>query len=324
MRILLLHSDVAPDAPPDEQDTIVTAGAVAEALEARGHAVRCSAFSPEPKALDLLLGACRTDVVFNLVESVFGQGDLAGLAPAMLAQRNIPFTGAFAAALACTSDKPLTKKILRAAGLPTPDWSEAPHWDGLAEGRSYVVKSATEDSSVGLDDGAVVQGPDAVRRRAEVSAKRHGGTWFAEAYCPGREFNVSILQEGSDARVLPIAEIEFSDWKPDRPQIVGYSAKWDEASSDCAATGRVFGLEETSAELASTLARLSLSAWHLLGQRGYSRVDFRLDPEGGPTILEINPNPCLERGAGFAAAALRAGISYAELVERIVEAAVGA
>ncbi len=322
MRVLLLHSDVPPDAPPDEQDTLVTAEAVAKALETRRHTVRRSPFTPDPETLDRLLAACAAEVVFNLVESVFGQGDLAGIAPAMLARRNIRFTGASAAATGCAADKPFTKKILRAAGLPTPDWSEAPHWEGLAEGRSYVVKSATEDSSVGLSDEAVVQGPEAARRRASLSGKRYGGAWFAEAYCPGREFNVSLLEEQGGVRVLPIAEIEFSDWEPQRPRLVGYAAKWDEGSRDCAATGRVFGLEETAPELAASLSAFSLSAWNLLAQRGYARVDFRLDREGAPTILEINPNPCLEPGAGSAAAALRADISYAELVERILEAAI--
>ncbi|HEY3779220.1 MAG TPA: hypothetical protein VGL35_14300 [Rhizomicrobium sp.] len=322
MRVLLLHSDVSPDAPPDEQDTIVTADAVERALQAREHEVRRQAFVPEPEVLDRLLAESRADLVFNLVESIFGQGDLAGLAPAMLERRGIRFTGASAAASGCTANKPLTKKILRAAGLPTPDWSEPPRWEGIAESRWYVVKSATEDSSVGLEDGAVVHGREAARERAGFSAARHGGTWFAEAYCPGREFNVSLLEDGGKPRVLPIAEIEFSNWRPDRPRLVGYAAKWEESSPDCAATPRVFGLEETSPELAARLSYLSRSSWNLFGLRGYARVDFRLDAVDAPTILEINPNPCLEPAAGFAAAALRAGISYAELVERILQAAI--
>lgn len=321
MRVLVLHSDVPPDAPPDEQDTIVTAQAVTTALEERGHEVTRGAFHPEPAAWERLLRSCRAEVVFNLVESVFGQGDLADIAAAMLARRRIPFTGASAATLACAADKPLTKQILRAAGLPTPDWSTPPHWQGLVEGRSYVVKSATEDSSLGLDDDAVVCGPVAVLRRARLCAKRHGGRWFAERYCPGREFNVSLLEDKGEVRVLPIGEIEFSDWKLERPRLVGYSAKWDDASPDCAGTPRVFGLERTSPELAAALSALSLSAWKLFASRGYARVDFRLDADGAPTILEINPNPCLEPTAGFAAAAQSDGISYADLVERIIEAA---
>jgi D-alanine-D-alanine ligase len=260
--------------------------------------------------------------VFNLVESVFGQGNLAGLAPAMLERRGVRFTGASAAAISCCADKPLTKRLLRAADLPTPDWAEPPRWDGFAKDRLYVVKSATEDCSVGLDDGSVLRGAEAVRARAAEAAAQHGGAWFAESYCPGREFNVSLLEAEDGLRVLPIAEIVFSDWQPDCPRLVGYAAKWDAQSADCANTPRVFGIEAEALDLAGNLVRLSCSAWHLLGLRGYARVDFRLDAAGEPTILEINPNPCLEPEAGFAAAAMRAGISYAELVDQILHAAI--
>jgi D-alanine-D-alanine ligase len=323
MRILLLHSDVSPHAPPDEQDTLVTAEAVTLALRSQGHSVTKAAFAPDPVALDRALADCRPDVVFNLVESVFGQGNLAGLAPAMLERRGVPFSGAPSAAINSCADKPFTKRILRMAGLPTPDWSESPNWEGLAVSRLYVVKSAAEDSSIGLDDASVVRGGEAVRARAQWSARRHGGVWFAEAYCPGREFNVSLLDAEEGPLVLPIAEILFSDWHPDRPRLVGYAAKWDAASTDCAATPRVFGLEAEAPELASSVTGLSRAAWKLFGVRGYARVDLRLDAEGAPAILEINPNPCLEPEAGFAAAALNAGFSHAELVNRITRAALG-
>lgn len=321
MRVLLLHSDVPADAPPDELDTLVTVEAVAAALAALGHSVTQAAFTPNPCAIDAALADSDADVVFNLVESVFGQGNLAGYAPAMLERRGIPFTGASAVAISCCADKPFTKQLLRNAGLPTPDWSEPPRWGGLADDHLYVVKSAVEDCSVGLDDASVVRGKEAVRARASLAAAHHGGSWFAESYCPGREFNASLLVTEDGPRVLPIAEIVFVDWQPDRPRLVGYAAKWDSQSSDSVATPRAFGVDIEAPELAERLARLSCAAWHLLGLRGYARVDFRLDAAGAPTILEINPNPCLEPEAGFAAAAMKAGIPYVELVDRILATA---
>jgi D-alanine-D-alanine ligase len=321
MRVLLLHSDVPPGAPPDEKDTLVTAEAVAAALSTRGHAVTQAPFVSDPYLFGRILGASHADIVFNLVESVFGLGSLAGIAPAMFERRGIPFTGASAVAISCCADKPFTKRLLRAAGFPTPDWSEPPAWDRLAEDQLHVVKSATEDCSVGLDDESVVRGKDAVRARAALCAQRHGGNWFAESYCPGREFNVSVLETIDGPSVLPIAEIAFSDWQADRPRLVGYAAKWDLQSRDCAATPRVFGIDAEAPELARHIEQLSRAAWHLLGLRGYVRIDFRLDGAGAPTMLEINPNPCLEPEAGFAAAAQEAGIAYADLVDAILSAA---
>lgn len=321
MRVLVLHSDVAADAPPDEQDTLITANAVADALREQGHAAVCGAFVADPNALARLLDDTRAECVFNLVESVFGQGDLAGMAVAMLDRLRVRCTGASAAALACAADKPMAKRILRAAGLPTPDWYESPSWDGLADDRAWVVKARSEDASLGLDDEAVVTGREAARARAASCAERHGGAWFAEAYCPGREFNVSLIEEAGAARVLPIAEIRFENWAAGRVRVVGYAAKWETGSSDSINTPRAFGIEQELLALATELSALASATWDLFDLSGYARVDFRLDAAGAPMILEINPNPCLEPTAGFAAAAMEAGISYAELVERILRTA---
>ena len=223
--------------------------------------------------------------------------------------------------MAAAGDKPLAKRILRAAGLPTADWYEPPHWDLVEDGIQYVVKSATEDASLELDDNSVVSGPAAVRARAEFCRMRHGGRWFAEAYIEGREFNVAVLEENGHPRVLPIAEMQFIDWALGRPKIVGYAAKWDDDASDSINTQREFGWAKKEPDLYRAISAIAIATWNLFGLTGYSRVDFRVDTQGTPLILEINPNPCIEPNAGFAAAAGQAGMSYANLIERILNAA---
>jgi D-alanine-D-alanine ligase len=317
VRVLVLHSDIESFAPPDEQDTLVTAKAVAGALREGGHQAWEAAFVPEPSAMTSVLERAQADVVFNLVESVHGDGLLSCLAPAVLEKLAVRYTGAGAACIAISADKILTKRVLRAAGLPTADWAESPGWDGLVSNARYIVKSVTEDASLGLDDGAVVDGAD-VAARAKVSRDRHGGRWFAEAYLEGREFNVAILEEECRIRILPIPEMRFEAWDKVRPRIVGYTAKWDEASDDARNTVRAFGIEDEEPALARALNELARKTWNLLGMRGYARADFRIDANGDPMILEVNPNPCLEPQAGFAAAAARSGISYPDLVAQIV------
>jgi D-alanine-D-alanine ligase len=319
MRVLVLHSDVGADAPADEQDTLITARAIVGALRDRGHEASGAAFAPEPTALKRIVEQAQADTVFNLVESVYGDGLLAALVPAMLDTLGVRYTGAGAACLALAADKVLSKRVLHAAGLPTADWAEPPDWDGLGPDQLYIVKSVTEDASLGLDDGAVVRGT-AVAARAQSSRHRHGGRWFAEAYLEGREFNVALLEDAHGVRVLPMPEMRFEAWAQDRPRIVGYAAKWDEASDDAVNTVRSFGIEEEEPALARALEELARRTWNLFGMRGTARIDFRIDAGGLPMILEANPNPCLEPNAGFAAAALRAGISYAELVDRIAHA----
>ena len=148
-----------------------------------------------------------------------------------------------------------------------------------------------------------------------------GGQWFAEAYIEGREFNVAVLEENGAPRVLPMAEMRFEAWPEHKPRIVGYTAKWDENSLDSTHTVRDFAWATREPELAARLRDLSVRAWHLFGLRGYARVDFRVDASGEPTILELNPNPCIEPEAGFGAAAREAGYAYRELIRRIFEAA---
>jgi D-alanine-D-alanine ligase len=318
MRVLVLHSDIAPDAPPEEQDTLVAAVAVVQALAQRGHVAARAAFRAE--TLDHVLSAHAPELVFNLVEGVDGLGRLAPQAPAMLADRGVRFTGVSAGPMALTNDKPRTKQLLRGAGLATPDWSVPPAWAGLDE-RPWIVKSALEDASLGLDDGCVVTGRDAVLARAAACAASLGGDWFAEEFVDGREFNIALLQTGDGPRILPMAEMRFQAWPAGKPRIVGYAAKWDEGSQGWNGTVRRFGVERDEPELAARLRAACGKIWSLFGLTGFVRVDFRIDAGGTPFILEVNANPGIAPDAGFAAAAAQAGMDYPELIDAIVMAA---
>ena len=310
MKILVLHSDIAADAPPEELDTLIAANAVAVALEARGHQAEQAAF--REMTLKEILAEHRPDIVFNLVEGVNGQGRLAPIAPEMLAALGQRFTGVSAKAMAVTNDKPLTKMMLRQAGLATPGWAVPPDWAGLDGGR-WIVKSALEDASFGLDDGAVVEGGDVLKRAADCAA-RFGGEWFAERYIEGREFNIALL----DGQVLPMAEMRFERWPEGKPRIVGYDAKWEEDSTGWNGTVRAFGVEQQEPRLAAALRTACEQVWKLFGLSGFARVDFRVDADGLPLILEINCNPCISPDAGFAAAAEEAGMSYEDLIVAII------
>jgi len=317
MKILVLHSEVSADAPPEDQDTLIAAHAVAVALKRNGHAIATAAFRQDTLRAVLDLG--RPDLVFNMVEGVDGKGILASIAPRMLAEMGMPFTGASAEALDISCDKPKTKAMLRAAGLATPDWSTPPAWAGL-DGRAFIVKAALEDGSVGLDDYCVVAGVRAIKARADDCLARFGGAWFAEEYVEGREFNLSLLGSAMELRILPMAEMTFADWPADKPRIVGYGAKWDESSSGYRHTVRRFGIEREEPDLTAKLKSACEQVWRLFGLTGFVRVDFRVR-DGEPYILEINPNPGIAPDAGFAAAAAEAGMDYDTLIEAIAQAA---
>jgi D-alanine-D-alanine ligase len=321
MKILVLHSDVPDNAPPEDQDTLIAAREVSDALVSRGHRTALAAYKPDLDDLKRALAREAPAIVFNLVEGVFGSGLYSALAPAMLGRLGVPYTGGTAAHFLATTDKLFAKAVMAAADLPTPAWAEPPRWEGLDLDRRYIVKAADEDASVGLDDKAVVEGR-AVPARAANCAVRFGGRWFAEAYVEGREFNLALMGEAGGLRVFPMAELRFVDWPMGKPSIVSYDAKWSEASHDWGHTARHFGVEREEPALAQALADLCRRTWKAFGLCGYARIDFRVGADG-PTILEINPNPGIASDAGFAAAAAEAGLSYAEIIEKIAMAALG-
>ncbi|MGH6826576.1 D-alanine--D-alanine ligase family protein [Methyloceanibacter sp.] len=302
---------------PDEIDTLLSAEAVARALGELGHATEIVAVELDLNHFYALKGR-QPLLVFNLVDAVRGDGRLAPVIPSLLDAVGLSYTGAHSDAWLETLSKVATKLKLEREGLPTPGFSL--DGAGLDPGAEFIVKAVWEHGSLGLDESSVVKGDDVARVIAD-RRDRFGTEHFAESFVEGREFNLSLLEQRGRATVLPIAEILFEDWREGSPRIVGYDAKWTSGSEAYTGTPRRFGLERTEPVLAAELEKLAKSCWDLFGLAGYARVDFRVDREGRPTILEVNVNPCLNPDAGFAAAAAQAGFSYRDLIGGIIDAA---
>jgi len=321
MHVTVLHNRVSPQAAPDEQDVLVQADAVAAALAVLGHEVTRLDCDLDLAALASTLTEIRPDIIFNLVESLGGHGRLIHLAPGLLDVLGLPYAGSSAEALFLTGHKVLAKEMLRGAGLPTPDWlvpGAAAAGSNRTAGR-WIIKSIWEDASLGMDDRAVTTGgPEAARRLLSERTGTPGAPWFAEAFVDGREFNFALLDGPAGPEVLPPAEMQFEDYPPDKPRIVGYAAKWQPDSFEYGHTVRRFALPATDAPLLLEMERLALASWKLFVLQGWARVDFRVDPAGRPWILEVNANPCISPDAGFVAAADRAGVQFERVVERIV------
>jgi D-alanine-D-alanine ligase len=173
---------------------------------------------------------------------------------------------------------------------------------------------------VGLDAGSVIQTDSPEVLAAEMRKRRDllGGACFAEEYIDGREFNLSLLAGEEGPEVLPPAEIMFEGYAPDMVRIVDYQAKWEEDCYTYHHTPRCFDFPDKDAELLEQLRDIARRCWKKFGLAGYARVDFRVDRDGRPFILEINANPCLSPDAGFAAAVLRVGMGFDQAVARIV------
>ena len=247
-----------------------------------------------------------------------------------------------------TTHKLLAKQQLFAAGLPTPGWivddpvtgypphglggassaffpSPADAWPAGDATARWIIKGIWEQGSRDMDDDAVLAGgvPE-VRAGLRERIARTGRPAFAEAYVEGREFNLAMLTARGGVEVLPPAEIDFSAFPAEKPRIVGYRAKWQADSFEYNNTPRRFDFAAADRPLLDTLEDLARRCWSLFTLRGYVRVDFRVDRDGRPWILEVNANPCLSPDAGFAAALERAGIECHAAIKRIVDEAVTA
>jgi D-alanine-D-alanine ligase len=273
------------------------------------------------------------DALFNLVETVNGSDAEAWRAPAQLEQRGLRFTGCGAKAMRLSSHKLLAKTALARAKIATPPWLDR---SGLSKARAganelpkelrvwraWIVKSATEHASKGLDQGCVLLEPTPAQVLDEMDLRElaFDGEWFAEAYVPGREFNVALLETEAGPVVLPPAELHFRNWEPGAPRIAGYEAKWKEDSVAYRSTIRSFDLA-SEPELLHRLQRAALDCWSCFGLAGYARVDFRLDNQGRPLVIDVNANPCLSPDAGFAAAVAQYGLDFEQAVACILAAA---
>jgi D-alanine-D-alanine ligase len=321
MKAVVLHGEVLEGAGRDEQDVLVQAGHVFRSLAELGYKPSVIAVSSDFSRLIDHLNILQPDFAFNLVESILGQGRLIHMAPSILDYLNIPYTGARTEAIFFTSQKLLAKKFLKLNGLDTPPWisPDEPRTNLFTPG-CYVIKSVWEHASVGLNEDSIVSVQNEKKLLKIMKTKRGGlgGDCFAEAFIAGREFNLSLLAGPDGPEVMPPAEIRFDDYPPGKHHIVGHRAKWDEDSFEYQNTPRTFELPVEDAPLLEKLKDLALECWQLFDLKGYARVDFRVDQEGRPWILEINANPCLSPDAGFHAAAKRSGLKFNGVIERII------
>ena len=324
--VLILHN-IPRDSPPLGRDpsragVVDEVRAVAAALADLGSAHRVVGASRLSDLPALLAASCEP-VVFNLVEGLDSGDDEAILFDALCQAFGKGCTGGDTECLALALDKWRARAVCQAWHLPVPagvlvrpgreaDLAALPPGACIVKpGRLDASEGIRADSSVfDRDDPA---GTDAIRTIHE----RLGQPALVEQLVGTREVNVSIVQRGRRVQTLPLAEIDFAAFPPDKARIIDYAAKWTPGSFAYHNTPRRIpaGLDEDLAERIRGLAR---AAWHALGCRDYARVDLRLDDDGNVWVLEVNPNPDISPDAGFAAALAAAGIPFTEFIGDMV------
>ncbi len=272
-----------------------------------------------------ILADRKEKIIFNLVEEFVGDIKQACFVPLICQSFSKSCTGSKTAVLITAQDKSQTKTLLTEKNLPCPAgvvFTLTNKFNpNLFKKGKYIIKPALSDASEGITTDSVVEMPadrDKAKKIVQQIQRQFKQPVIMEQYICARELNVSVLERAGKIDVLPIAEIDFSAFPKDLPKIVDYNAKWQKDSFAYNNTPRKIPAD-LNAKLSKEIEKLAAAAWHTLGCQDYVRVDFRLDEDDKPYIIEINPNPDISPDAGFAAALEAAGIPYELFVFAVIE-----
>jgi D-alanine-D-alanine ligase len=293
----MLNITVMLGGPGAEREvSLRTGAAVAQALRSIGHTVH----ELDPKTPQWTLPP-RTDVVFLALHGTYGED---GTVQRQLDALGVPYTGCDAAASRIAFDKVLTKQCCVARGVPTAKYltvnsPAAAFPENLSP--PLVVKPVRQGSSVGLH--FVEQAAD--WPHALAGALKFDSEALVEEKIPGRETTVGIL----GGNVLPVVEV--------RPKTGSY----DYRNKYTAGATEYFCPADFDAAATQRIQAAALGAFQAVGGRDYARVDVIVRPDGSPVVLEVNTLPGMTETSLLPKAARAAGLSYAELCQRMVDLA---
>ncbi len=294
--------------------------AVCQTLEKIGYQATCLPLRPPLQSALRRLRSIKADIIFNLFEGFDSQPETEAIVADFLSCLGIPYTGCHSAALSLALDKAAMKTHLQLAGIDTPNYQvltpDTLHL--FAMDFPCIVKPCSEDGSAGICEESVVYDLTSLEKQVKVTSERFRGKVLVEELLDGREFNVMVLGTNPPT-TLPISEIVYS-LPETKPAILTFAAKWDPDSmyfkhttAHCPAN--------IDYKLQQNIIATSLAAFEILGNRGYARIDLRLDSKGSLKVLELNPNPDISPDSGAALQARTAGIEYEQFIQKLVQLA---
>ena len=290
----------------EREVSIMTGTGVLNALLARG--VNAHAFDPAT----LTLGELETAKFDRVFIALHGRGGEDGAIQGVLETLQIPYTGSGVQASAIAIDKVFTKRIWETHKLPTPRYrvietSDRAHLNEVADvlRLPLIVKPPNEGSTIGISR---VRGYSGMAEAFKL-AREYDDVVLAEEFIDGQELTCAILGEGSEAEALPLVEIRAPDSNYD------YHNKYfgEETKYLCPAP--------LDAALSEKIRQLSVRAYNALGARGWGRIDIMLSKSNDPYLLELNTSPGMTGHSLVPIAARAVGISYEDLVLRILSLA---
>ncbi|MHB9029281.1 MAG: methyltransferase domain-containing protein [Candidatus Latescibacterota bacterium] len=267
----------------------------------------------------------KIDLVFNLCDEGFANDARKELhVPALLEMLGIPYTGAGPQCLAYCYDKSLVRGIAKEMGIPVPEAFFINPEDTTFElpfGFPVIVKPNFGDSSFGITQRSVANNLEELLNAISEIRQKFGyeKPILVEEFLPGKDLSVGIIGNApSSYTVLPITEEDYSEVPDDLPRICGYEAKWS-PDSPYWKIKSVFA--ELPEETEKSIVEWCLKLFERLECRDYARLDWRLDSEGNPKLLEVNPNPGWCWDGHLAKMSRIMSLSYSEMLASILQEA---
>ena len=316
VRPTTLDQDLSPELKTADWKT--EAGVLA-ALNERGYPNEHLAIFDDLDLLRQKLQTFSPDVIFNLADQFRNNRAFDQHIVSFLAMCGIPFTGCGPTGLTLCKHKGISKKILSYHRIHTADFVIVPRGKRIVRPKRLkfpiLVKPLKEEASYGISQASFVETDDQFRERVTFIHEKFDNDVIAEEYIEGRELYVSIIGNHR-LQVFPIRELVFREVPPDEPKIATYKAKWDEAYRER------WGLENRFAEdlepaVVRHIESVCKRIYRLLTIDGYARLDLRLNAKNELWFIEANPNPILAPDEDFAQSALKAGLTYPQLIDRI-------
>jgi D-alanine-D-alanine ligase len=293
---------------------------VTASLRKSGHDVRSMGVLDSLTELRSAIADWKPDVVFNLLEEFNGIVTYDQHVVAFLELMRQPYTGCNPRGLLLSRDKSLCKQLLTFHRIPTPQFAVFARGARVHVPRKLqfplFVKSTVEDASLGIAQASVVDDLAKLKERIEFVHNQVGSDALVEEFIEGRELYVGVMGNDRLTR-LPVWEMVFGSMPESLPAIATRKVKWDKRYQAKYGITTRAAVDLPPAVLA-TLDKLSRRIYRALGLSGYARMDFRVRPDGQVYVLEANANPNLEAAEDFAESARAAGVSYDELLEKIM------
>jgi D-alanine-D-alanine ligase len=296
---------------------------IKQTLNKQGYKTFCFDLNDISKAISFIQKN-NIDLIFNTCETIDDVSLLEPHVAAVFDIMQIPYTGSNPYTLSLCIDKIRVKKLLAYHGIPTPKWDYIYSMeDELVSNLKYplIVKPSNTDNSFGITNESVVTNPKELKRQLKVITEKYKRPALIEEFIDGDEFDVCLIGNDEDVQVLPLIRSVFDKMPKGYWHIYSFELKSGK-NKKVMDTIKLEKPAKIDKKLDKLISEIAMDVYNILDCHDYGKVEIRVDRNGNPYVLELNPNPPIDKDDFLSEAAKLAGYKYDELLEEIINLAI--